>query len=124
MRLHVTCHGKQTTVSIDDQLIDYLGAWIVEDHPQYHTRAKKQQDEAKAYIKRYVATIGDDLPTKNLSQHIQAFIIQVIAAPGLEAIIKARGPRYQKSKPDLRAMFPDYDKILAEMTAKTNTAQR
>ncbi|WP_263406623.1 hypothetical protein [Candidatus Dactylopiibacterium carminicum] len=42
MRLHVICHGKKTTISIDDILMDYLGAWLVEDEPKLHAKAKTQ----------------------------------------------------------------------------------
>lgn len=117
MRLHVTCHGKKTTISIDDQLMDYLGAWLAEVDQKFHGKAKWQHEQALAYIRRYVARQGDDLPTKNLSQHIQGLIVRLIAAPGLDSIIEARGPRYKKSRPDPLATIPDYANRLASMKA-------
>lgn len=118
MRLHVTCHGKKTTVSIDDLLIDYFGAWLVAEHPKFHANAKFQHKVATDFIRRHIAQQGDDLPTKNLSQHIQEFIIRAIAAPGLDDIIEARGPRYKKKKVDLRDIFPNLDEEIAAMRAQ------
>ncbi len=115
MRLHVICHGKKTTISIDDILMDYLGAWLVEADPKLHVKAKVQHTFAQDYIKRYIAKMGDRLPTKNISQNVQAFIIRSIAAPGLEEIIKARGPRYKKEKLDLSSLIPDFDAQVAAM---------
>lgn len=114
MRVHITCHGKKTTVSIDDLLIDYLGAWLVAEHPHLHSKAKKQHDYAIGYIKQYVEKKGEFFPEKNISQHIQAFIIRMIAAPGLADIIETRGSRYQKKQTDSETLA----KWQAEMEAK------
>lgn len=108
MRLHVTYHGKKTTISLDDQLVDYLGAWLVENQPKRHGNAKKQYEMATDHIRRYIAAAAnaDVLPAKNLSQYVQAHIIESIAAPYIAPILKARGPRY-KSAPDRRSTSPE-----------------
>ncbi|WP_127913404.1 hypothetical protein [Enterobacter roggenkampii] len=71
MRIHVTLNGKKTTISIDDLLFDYLGAWLVEQRPKLHSKPKEQYDQAKSQIRKYVQDNAEKLPSKNLSQHIQ-----------------------------------------------------
>lgn len=118
MRLHVICHGKKTTISLDDQLVDYLGAWLVEHHPKWHGNAKKQHEMATAHIRRYieVAAKADVLPPTNLSQHVQAYIIESIAAPCIAPILKVRGPRH-KSEPDRQSSPEDVELAMEAMTA-------
>ena len=113
MRLHVTHHGKKTTISVDDILMDYLGAWLVEEDETLHPNAKKQLQKATSFLQRYVTRYTDSLPEKNLSQHVQGRVIQLIAAPHLANILKARGPRYVKPKFDISTLFKDKDEQLA-----------
>jgi len=98
MRIHLTVRGKKTTVSIDDLLWDYLGAWAVDNDPSAHAKAKLQHELALTHIKHYVKVSEHELPDKNLSQHLQSVIIRLIAAPNLAAIISARGARYDRQK--------------------------
>lgn len=104
MRIHVTANGKHTSISVDETLIDYLGARMVQDRPKLHTNAQRQQEIAKEYI-RDVILQQPDLPTKNVSQYVQRTIISVIAAGELESIIEARGPRYESGPVDLASLF-------------------
>lgn len=90
MRVHVTVRGKRTTISVDDVLIDYLGAYLVREHSRKHHSFDDQQRAAKACIARALAD-DVDVPERNLSQHIQALIIKRIAAPGLDEILAKRG---------------------------------
>lgn len=97
MRIHVTANGKATTVSVDDVLIDYLGAITVRKNPKHHTDAKRQHEGAKRAVQKLVLS-ADDLPQKNLSQYVQKTIIEHIATPDLEAILTARGARFVPPK--------------------------
>ena len=125
MRLHVTCQGKKTTISIEDQLIDYLGAWLVEKLPRYHNNAEKQLDKAKDYIRRYLAAAdgAEVLPAKNLSQHVQAHIIELIAAPYIADILKARGPRHAIAPARQAASAEEIELAMAAVTASFGNRQ-
>lgn len=96
MQIHVTLKGKPTTVSVDDVLFDYFGAWLLDESTKLHSKAKAHHDISKEYIKKLCAS--PELPSKNVSQFIQQEIIKLIAAPQLENIIKTRGPRYVPPK--------------------------
>ncbi len=107
MRVHVTVRGKKTTVSIDDVLADYFGAWIVKDQEPLHKRARLQALQVKSEVRGIVARITDGVPEKNISQYVQGVIIACIAEPGLAEIVKKRGPRYVKPKFDINNLFQD-----------------
>lgn len=101
MRIHVTYKGKNTTISVDDVLIDYLGAWLREGQPEFHSKADKQFNAAVERVRKYVWII-ERIPSEGtLSSQVQKMIIEEIAKPGLDEIIKARGPLPKKQrKPD------------------------
>lgn len=104
MRISITLEGKATTISVDDTLMDYLGAYLVAEKSKLHTNAKRQQEWAKQYI-REVILMRPDVPGKDLSQYVQRHIIHAIAAPGLADIIEARGARYKKQPFDVASLF-------------------
>ncbi len=112
MRIHVTLNGKKTTISIDDLLFDYLGAWLVEQRPKLHSKSKEQYDQAKSQIRKYVQDNAEKLPSKNLSQHIQNAILEIIMPKELNEIIEKRGPRYEKKKLDVPTILPDWENYL------------
>lgn len=93
MRIHVTANGKATSISVDETLIDYLGARAVRNKPNLHTNAEEQLEKAKNGIQEFVRT-SKDLPDKNLSQYVQKMIIENIVNPEFEKILEARGPRF------------------------------
>ena len=99
MRVHVTCKGKKTTVSVDDVLIDYLGASLVAKYPKFHKNAKFQLEQALDMIRRYAEVCAEEPSEDTLSSRVQAAIIRGIAAPGLADTIHVRGPRYKKAPP-------------------------
>lgn len=96
MQIHITLKGKPTTVSVDDILFDYFGAWLVDESPELHSKAKTHHDRSKNAIKRICR--DPDLPIKNVSQFVQQRIIELIAAPHLKGILEIRGPRYELEK--------------------------
>lgn len=104
MRISITLEGKATTISVDDTLMDYLGAYLVAEKSKLHKSAKRQQEWAKQYI-REVILMRPDVPGKDLSQYVQRHIIHAIATPGLADIIEARGARYKKQPFDVASLF-------------------
>ena len=97
MRISVTINGKATTISVDDTLIDYLGAALVMPAPKLHGSAKIQQDKAKQFIRDEILS-SPAMPDKDISQFVQRRIIKLIAADGLDTIIEVRGPRFRREK--------------------------
>lgn len=106
MRIHVTYRKKNTTISVDDVLIDYLGAWYLADHPELHKNAERQLAAALGAVRRIVKGIEQMQPDGTLSSQVQRMIIEQIAKPGLAEIIKARGPLPKK---DRRPVEPPED---------------
>ena len=104
MRISVTLEGKATTISVDDTLMDYLGAYLVIEKPKLHKNAKRQQEWAKQYIREVILT-RPDVPGKDLSQYVQRHIVHAIAAPDLADIIDARGEPYKKKPFDVASLF-------------------
>lgn len=101
MRIHVTYRGKKTTISIDDVLLDYLGAWMVEGHQEHYAEAKFQMDLAISQARKFATNLEKSgAAARNLSQQVQGLIIGAISAPRLIDIIEARGPRYKKPPPE------------------------
>jgi hypothetical protein len=96
MKFHATINGKPSSISVDDVLIDYLGAWYLDQRQEVTTNAKSHYESCKKVIK--ILINSPELPSKNISQFVQSEIIKMIAAPHLESIIAARGPRYVPPK--------------------------
>lgn len=96
MKFHATINGKPSSISVDDVLIDYLGAWYLDQRKEVTTNAKSHYESCKKVIK--ILINSPELPSKNISQFVQSEIIKMIAAPHLESIIVARGPRYVPPK--------------------------
>jgi len=118
MRIHVTHYDKVTTISIDDQLVDYLGAILVKDDPKSweYKSGNKQRKKAIAEIKRQLAVDASYglLPTKNLSQHVRKMVIKWIAHPAISKILAYRNPPDKKT----RAKKSDVGKPLTEEAKK------
>lgn len=104
MRISITLSGKATTISVDDTLMDYLGATMVKNSPRLHTNAKRQQEMAKEFIRDVILQLPD-VPNRDVSQYVQRKIICAVAADGLDAIIDTRGPRYKKEPANLARLF-------------------
>lgn len=104
MRISITRSGKATTISVDDTLMDYLGASLVKSSPKLHTNAKRQQQLAKEFIRESILG-GSEPPIKDLSQYVQRMIIHSIAETGLAAIVEARGPKYKRESLDIACLF-------------------
>lgn len=123
MKFHATIKGKSTSISIDDLLIDYLGAWALDEDPKAQTNALEHYKVCKDAIKRLCEVPG--LPSKNVSQFIQGEIIKLIAAPHLKSIIEARGPRYvppnklalEKEKREAFRNNPDNQEFVKKLDA-------
>ncbi len=104
MRIHVTANGKATSISVDETLMDYLGAHFVRDKPKLHTDAEKQLELAKIRIQEFVRS-SKELPDRDLSQFVQNVILSYIVNPEYEKILETRGPRFDakaKRAADLR----------------------
>ncbi|MES2947519.1 MAG: hypothetical protein V4858_03160 [Pseudomonadota bacterium] len=93
MRIHVTANGKATSISVDETLVDYLGAHFVRNEPKLHANAERQLERAKGRIQEFVRT-SKGLPDKDLSQHVQRVILSYIVNPDYEKILETRGPRF------------------------------
>jgi len=123
MRISITLDGKATTISVDDTLMDYLGAYLVAEKPKLHKNAKRQQEWAKQYIREAILT-RSDVPGKDISQYVQRYILHAIAAPGLADIIEARGARYKKQPFDVASLFAspaEYARAQAEVMRSVAT---
>lgn len=98
MRIHVSYQGKKTTISVDDKLIGYLGAYIVKNTQKYHSDAKLQAYLALQEIRALVSKEGETggLPSSNLSQHVQSRVINWIIDPVIVDILSVRGPLPKK----------------------------
>lgn len=92
MRIHVRYNGKQTTISVDDVLVDYLGAWCCSEQPEFHLDSKVQMKMVLETVRKLVKTAESEGSNATLSGRVQGMIIRVIAQEGLEKIVKARGP--------------------------------
>lgn len=102
MRLHVIYQGNKTTISIEDQLVEYLGALLVKNRPEWHGDAKVQLDIATGFIRDNIFQVSelDHLPTKNISQYVRSRIINWIAEPVILEIIDIRGePAKKRTRP-------------------------
>lgn len=98
MRIHVSYQGKKTTISVDDKLIEYLGAYLVQHTEKYHSNAKFQAFLALDKIRNFVSEEGEigGLPSKNLSQYVQSRVINWIIDPVIVDILSVRGPLPKK----------------------------
>lgn len=126
MRIHVTANGKHTSISVDETLLDYLGARMVQKRPKLHTNAQRQLELAKAQIQEFVRE-SRTLPEKNLSQYVQSMIVEQIINPELQTILDARGPRHipAKIKSTGGASNPaDMDRAMNDLLALTGKAAR
>lgn len=122
MRLHVIYQGNKTTISIEDQLVEYLGALLVKNRPEWHGDAKVQLDIATGFIRDNIFQVSklDHLPTKNISQYVRSRIITWIAEPVILEIIDIRGdPAKKRTRPKenttQRGSVDDVEKAYEEL---------
>ena len=100
MRIHVRYHGKNTTISVDDVLVDYLGAWCCSEQPEFHLDSKVQMKMVLESVRKLVKVAESEDSSAPLSGRVQAMIIRLIAQDGLKDIVEARGPlKMPKKKP-------------------------
>ena len=126
MRIHVTANGKPTSISVDETLIDYMGAKAVLKRPNLHTDAQRQFELAKEAIQEFVRE-SKTLPEKNLSQYVQSVLIQNIASSELQASVDARGSRHTPAKPKNTAAVSnpaEVDKVMNELFSLNGKAPR
>ena len=81
MRLHLVHLGRKTSISVDDQLIVYLQKRLIKGDTGTE---KGRLSKARLWIQHMVNAAGDLLPTKGISQWVQARIIDAIADPLLK----------------------------------------
>lgn len=81
MRLHLMLNGKRTTISVDEQLFEYLKDRVCKGNS--FIRAIGAKDEARKWIQKTVDRAGDAMPSKNVSQWVQARIVDAIVDPAL-----------------------------------------
>lgn len=98
MRIHVRHNGKKTTISVDDVLVDYLGAWCCSGQPEFHLDIKVQMKMVLDVVRRIVNAAESEDTTAPLSGRVQAMIIKLIAQEGLRDIVEARGPLTRPKK--------------------------
>lgn len=79
MRVYVVIQEKKTTISLDEQLWHYLQRRLAKNG----IRGDKDKT-ARLWVQQLVDGAGDLLPSKGVSQWIQARIIDAIADPGLK----------------------------------------
>lgn len=100
MRIHVRYRGKKTTISLDDVLVDYLGAWCCSGQPEFHLDSKVQMKMVLEVVRKIVKGAESEDSSAPLSGRVQSMIIRIIAQEGLGDIVKARGPlKMPKKKP-------------------------
>ncbi len=98
MRIHVP-QPKPTTVSVDDWLMELLGAALVLDCPSLHADAKKQAARAKHFVRNAAERI-EPTSCDSLSRAIQHAILKRIADPQVIAILSVRDSAEAKAKAD------------------------
>lgn len=80
MRMHLVNLGHKTSISVDDQLLDYLQKRLI----QQGECKRPDKTKVRLWIQHMVDASVDQLPSKGLSQWVQARIIDVIADPLLK----------------------------------------
>lgn len=80
MRIYLMLRGKRTTISVDDQLVQYLADRVCRSGLD---RAVCWRKSTRKWIQKTVDKAGDAAPTKNVSQWVQARVIDAIVDPAL-----------------------------------------
>ncbi|WP_152965042.1 hypothetical protein [Comamonas testosteroni] len=80
MRIYLMLRGKRTTISVDDQLIGYLAD---RECSSSLDRVIGWRQTTRKWIQKSIDGAGDALPSKNISQWVQALIIDAIVDPAL-----------------------------------------
>lgn len=84
MRLHLMLQGKRTTISVDEHLFEYLKDRVCKGDP--FRRAVLAKDLARKWIQKTVDDAGQGVPSKNVSQWVQARILDAVVDPSLLAM--------------------------------------
>jgi len=96
MRVHVAL-TKPTTVSVDDELMELLGAALVLNDPARHADAKWQLSAARHFVRRVAEGFGA-LPSDGLSRAVQREVFRRIASPQVLKILAERDTEEAKAK--------------------------
>lgn len=72
--------GKRTTISVEDQLVQYLADRVCRSP---FDRAVGWRNTTRKWMQKAADNAGDALPTKNVSQWVQARIVDAIVDPAL-----------------------------------------
>ena len=82
MRIYLMVRGKRTTISVEAQLVEYLADKVCRNS---FDRAIGWRKATRTWMQKAVDSAGDALPAKNVSQWVQARIIDAIVDPALLA---------------------------------------
>ena len=72
--------GKRTTISVEDQLVQYLADRVCRSP---FDRGVGWRNTTRKWMQKAVDDAGDTLPAKNVSQWVQARIVDAIVDPAL-----------------------------------------
>lgn len=81
MRYYMTVHGRLTTITVSDQLSEYLVLKLGGN--RVDTRSVKHI--AQAWINRLAWERDEDVPEKDVSQWVQGRILECIVDPEIHA---------------------------------------
>lgn len=82
MRIYIMLRGKRTTISVEDQLIQYLADRVCRGALN---RATGWRQTTRKWIQKRIDTADTSLPERNISQWVQAHIVDAIVDPALLA---------------------------------------
>ena len=90
MRIHVTVRDRQTTISIEDILIDFMAAKMCRSGDLFWIGMNGKKSVIK-WIKKTIKNDPSSIPEKHISQWVRDRIIQEIVSPDiLEKSIKSK----------------------------------
>lgn len=82
MRIYIMLSGKRTTISVEEQLVQYLADRVCRGG---FDRAVGWRQATRKWIQKRIDAAGENLPSKNVSQWVQACIVDAIVDPALLA---------------------------------------
>ena len=82
MRIYIMLRGKRTTISVEDQLIQYLADRVCRSALD---RVTGWRQTTRKWIQKHIDTADASLPERNISQWVQALIVDAIVDPALLA---------------------------------------
>ncbi|RZI43711.1 hypothetical protein EGT07_08050 [Herbaspirillum sp. HC18] len=81
MRYYMTVHGRLTTITVSDQLSEYLVLKL--GGGKIDARSVKQM--VQAWVNRLAWESADEVPDKDVSQWVQGRILEFIVDPDVHA---------------------------------------